>query len=736
MKNLLKFTAFVLIGCCLIVPRAYAQVKDRTILYAKCAYYEGPAEKKSPQGAGKLIINGGETSQITVTGTFEDTLIPDAVVNFSAQGVTFKGKVFYEKKREMLLLVPVPILVLQLSDGGFYRNRELLGTIGSKPLTIRLDCSLGIASFEEVSGEFLRIGDSYNAVIEQARTFADCEDYSLENAPVVPFKLSSKSMTMDAPTQSEAVTLAFTNGAKVTISDPKTGSGDWTRPNGDYLKVDNKGALAGYRLTLENASLADTLVTYKFDNGNQYVGSVCDGLIPKDYRKLVKIKKLEWPWSEFCKYSWYGTLTYPDGSGYSGKFSEKGFNGSDKLDNSAYEKGEMFDANGTKTPMIEGLNQQEYAKREAERKAQYEKEKASDYYKFDEQGNLKSFHLTYPDLAKHEYLKEGDKVVRNIITYADGTVVDMPWIVDNATYKELRTRQTSPDYIYTNTRGKRIFTDGLTISLQNGYIGRTGFLRSNLTGDWVVEEPKKENGDYAVLVGAYRYEPNIPEDIRVESMQKTFPDYTIFYDKDQRLEYPNGNVYRGEYELVTEGPSPLMEDPRIKALRVVVNSSYDNVVGARITNGVVCDPNGKVIEIYREGNKLDDFDFERERIQMQNRLDAERKRIEAEKAKKAAEEKLAQEVIQKYGEANVRSAAAGEIKIGMHEDLLKIAVTARRWKMDLQSASGNGKLYRIHGMTLNDYGSSASLRDGTIAHVYVSGHKVTNIEWYGNVRTY
>ena len=167
-----------------------------------------------------------------------------------------------------------------------------------------------------------------------------------------------------------------------------------------------------------------------------------------------------------------------------------------------------------------------------------------------------------------------------------------------------------------------------------------------------------------------------------------------------------------------------------------VVSSYDNVVGIKFTDGVVCDSNGKIIEIYKNGNKLDDFDFERERIQMQNKLEEERKRIEAENAQKAANEKLMKEFIQKHGEKNVMAAASGEIKVGMHIDLLKIAVYAKGWKMNLERDGGNKQLYRIHGMTLNDYGSSAAIQDGTIAYVSVSGNKVTNINWYGTVRTY
>lgn len=737
MKNLLKLALFVFIGCCFISPKAFAQVKERRVSYAKCAYYEGPAEKKSPKGVGTMIINEEYDTKITITGTFNDTNIPDAVVDFAALNVTFKGKVSFKKKTEMLLLIPTPIIILQLSDGGFYKGDQLLGNIGDEPLTLKLDCSLGVADFDKVSGELQTINNSYKDVVEMAKIFADCSEYSFENGEVVSFSLSPRKFdinNLSSSKSSEPIALVFVNGAKVVFSDAKTGEGTWTRANGDYIEVNDAGRVAGGRLTLGTVIVADSLVTHKFDNENLYVGSVKEGLIPTDLKEVVRLKEIEWPWNKFCAFAQYGTLTYADGTEYSGLFSGKGFNGSAKLDNTAYAKGVLTDVAGNKTIMVDGVTEQEFTRRQAERKALYEKAKASDYFKFDENGNLKEFKLTYPDLTDHKFLREGDKVIKNTITYTDGMIVELSGIVGNEEYKELRELQSAPDYANNRFIGKRIYTDGLTITLGHGYINRNGYRVASMTGDWVIEEPKRDNGDYAILVGSY--DSKTADQIDVMTVKKTLPDYTICYEKDQRVEYPNGNVYRGGYNLVTEGKSPLMDDERIRALRIDVISSYDNVVGFEITDGVMCDPSGKIIEIYKNGCKLDEFDFERERIQMQNKIDAERKRVEAEEAKKAAEEKFFKEFVQKHGEKNVIAAASGEIKVGMHVELLVLAVNARGWKIDLERDGGNNKIYRVHGMTMHDYGSSASIKDGTIAYVYVSGNKVTNIEWYGTVRTY
>ena len=89
-----------------------------------------------------------------------------------------------------------------------------------------------------------------------------------------------------------------------------------------------------------------------------------------------------------------------------------------------------------------------------------------------------------------------------------------------------------------------------------------------------------------------------------------------------------------------------------------------------------------------------------------------------------------------HGEKNLESALRGEIKVGMHEDLFAIAVKARGWKFELDSAGKNYTVCRVHGVTYHDYGSKATFKDGTIAYVTLSGKKVTHINWYGNTRVY
>lgn len=626
MKNLLKIALLVFIGCFLATSEMYAKVKEKKVSYAKCAYYFGPVEKKTPAGPGKLVINEGTENMITITGTFNDMTITEAVVEFAKQGVTFKGKVTYDKKTEMLLLIPIPVIHIQLSDGGFYKNGtdDLIGKLTEHPVILNIDCSFGIATFSKVSGELLTLDDKYDNLIEQAKIFSGCSEYTFENGNITQFSLASDKFTIGNTKQpGEPTILLFENRAKAILPLHNEDTVKLSRANGDYIEFTPNGRLSDYHITFDNGYIKDTLVSYLFDNGNTYLGSVKEGLVPSTYTELINFNNMEWSWNKFCDYANYGTLTYADSTGYTGKFDKKGFNGSDRLENSSYIDGVVFDKYGNRTVMINGMTGQEFAAIEAERKAQkereeaeklakYNKAKASDYFKLDDNGNIIEFLHTYPDLAQHKYVGKKGAEVKNTISYPDGTIMEIPGYIDNETYKELISLKSAPDYQNPTILGKRIFTDGLTI--QSGGIYHGSF---HMNGNLVIEEPKKPNGDYAVLLGHIEYDENSSEQIMVSEMRKTFKDYIIVYEKDKRVEYPNGNVYKGRYDLISDGKSPLMEDSRIKALKIDIVSSYDNITGVRLTYGVMYNQGGKIIEIYINGRKLEGFDFETERIKIQ-----------------------------------------------------------------------------------------------------------------------
>lgn len=66
MKNFFRVAAFMLLGSMFAGATLYAQVKEKKISYTKFAYYQGPAEKKSPKGQGRLVINEDGSNKMTL----------------------------------------------------------------------------------------------------------------------------------------------------------------------------------------------------------------------------------------------------------------------------------------------------------------------------------------------------------------------------------------------------------------------------------------------------------------------------------------------------------------------------------------------------------------------------------------------------------------------------------------------------------------------------------------------
>lgn len=726
MKKTLKIAMLALIGCWLAGPMIHAQVKEKKVSYAKCAYYYGPVEKKTPKGEGKLTINEGYKGIITISGTFDGTQISDAVVDFAFQGVTFKGKAFYEKKNEVLLLLPCPVITLKLSEGSLYKGDKFLGFIKDNPLVITFDCSTGFGHITHSSGHLYTMLNSRQKLAETAMNFAGSKKYEIENHDILPFAIGEKLTFGKASSAAEPLTLLFDNGSKTPLTTSENGM-VWTRANGDSIMFNHKGDISDCHLTLLTGAINGNIVTHKFANGNIYEGTVSKNIArTDDLDWLANVKELDWSWEYFCDFAEKGKLTYADGSGYSGSFSGKGFNNTDKLDNSAYLQGETFDAKGNKKKMRCGMSESEYI-------SKYNKEKSSDYKKFDKYGDLYTFRLTYPDLAIHEYLVENDKVIKNVITYNDGTKFSRRDKITVEDYKKYYSQESAPSYLGLDINGSHQFSDGL--SLHQDFIKSGG----DISGYVTISE-KKDNGDYIVCETDYdrRYISKggrLQHNLRVRKLIKTFDDCKID-SESYIIEYNNGQKFYGTHKIIVNGNSSLLKDKRLQHLQLDTLISYNNVVGVKPFHGEMCDPNGKIIEIYRSGSKLDPIDFERELTQVQARLDEERKREEEEKAKQQAAEKFLAELIKKHGKTAVDKAGKGEIVTGMHTDLLVLAVAANKWNLVLSVDRGDYKTYEIRGVVMREYGSSTSFNRGTIATVSVSNNRVKHIDWYGNVRDY
>lgn len=693
MKNFFRVAAFMLLGSMFAGSALYAQVEEKKISYTKFAYYQGPAEKKSPKGQGQLVINEDGSNKMTLKGTFDGNYVPDAVFTFAVEGLTFKGKVSFKKTVGwnpvgLILHVPTSAMKFTLSDGAFYLNEECVGVL-KEPFAIKMENRAG-KGFFLADGQLYLLDKKYDRIVAAAKDFAGCSEYEIENPAVVKFRIKeSKFSRGELQESSNPPVLLFANGAKTTLPFKSRGA-DWTCPDGDYVKFDNKGHAQELRLTSSE--------------GEIYEGSVaCDKI-----SELVDFKTSKIDWNQFRVYTVEGIHTGADGN---------------------------------KETIRYGMLEQEYTEK-------YNQEKSLDHYKFDANGELAAFRMTYPDLAVLEYMTEKGKVIRNMITYPDGTTVSLgEKKITSDKYKEYKAMSSAPHYLSLDLRGTRTYKDGLTIDLWLSLVGpEYGHQQSYYMGYLGVRE-EKTNGDYIELVNKdydgsrLNKNNNKVNNYRMEirAIQKTFPDYTVImedYLMKGRVEYKNGNLYSGYFDCIAEGNSPLIKDRRLAALQLDTLRTFDNIVGVKFRKGVVCDPKGKIIEIYRDGNKLDEFDFERERIQLQAEMDSELERIKKENEKKIAVEKLYKELVNIHGEKNMESALRGEIKVGMHEDLFAIAVKARGWNFELDRAGEDYTVCRVHGVTYHDYGSSATFKDGTIAYVTLSGKKVTHVNWYGTTRVY
>lgn len=686
MKKFFRVAAFMLLGSMFAGSALYAQVEEKKISYTKFAYYQGPAEKKSPKGQGRLVINEDGSNKMTLEGTFDGNYVPDAVFTFAVEGLTFKGKVSFKETVGMVLLVPTSAMKFELSDGAFYLNEECVGAL-KEPFAIKME-NLGGEGFFLADGQLYLLDKKYDRIVAAAKDFAGCSEYEIENPAVVTFRIQESQFSRGKLQESSNPTvLLFANGAKTPLPFKSRGA-DWTCPDGDYVKFDNKGHAQELRLTSSE--------------GEIYEGSVaCD-----EISELVDFKTSKSDWNQFRVYTLEGIHTGADGNKETIRF---------------------------------GMLEQEYTEK-------YNQEKSLDHYKFDANGELAAFRMTYPDLAVLEYMTENGEVIRKMITYPDGTTVSLgEEKITSDKYKEYKAMSSAPHYLSLDLRGVRTYKDGLTVSLwltlkdevhdqkkQQFYMGFLGIREEKTNGDYIEVRYK----DYD---SRYFNESKESQNRRITAIQKTFPDYTVIMEDDRRkgrVEYKNGNLYSGWIDCIAEGNSPLIKDRRLAALQLDTLTTFDNIVGVKLTHGEVCDPKGKIIEIYRDGSKLDEFDFERERIQLQAKMDSELERIKKENEKKIAVEKLYKELVNIHGEENMESALRGEIKVGMHEDLFAIAVKARGWNFELDRTGEDYTVCRVHGVTYHDYGSTATFKDGTIAYVTVSGKKVTHINWYGTTRVY
>ena len=746
MKKLLFVITALTIGTLTI---ANAQnVKVKTIKYGSDAYYTGEVVKKSPMGKGTLYLTSyspdrSEYREYSLEGTFNGATAADATLVFEKYNLAFKGEVSYTEEKGVMCRE----FNFTLKNGSFYSlpdNRQL-GIVGTDGLNIQINA--GYKFFVSGNGEVEKVPTINQTKLDQMTSFAQSESYKVKGY-LAEFSIDSDDYDFRTkPGQSVSWKVTFDNGATI---EKNTTQEIWKRPNGDYMNIDNLmlvTTVQKYKLTLGNDYIENNKVLHKFSNGNTFNGAVAESLIfadgsddktfaCSDLDRLLEIDSIDWDWKDVLKYAKDGVLTYSDGEYYKGVLkSDKEDISGNKLSESVYFTGTLYDADNTKIQTyVMGMNETQYAdykkKQEEERRkreAEYAKEKATDYFKFDDYGNICEFKITYPDLAKfiYRYDPKANKVYENTIYYANGDILYNPYLngrsylyreeyeyaFSNKQYKEVIPKDESPKILDKNLVGRRYFKDGLAI-----------FIMPELYRIHQI----KEHGDYAYIETKTNNKGEIYSKCAY-SFQKTFNDYKVVFKgprvsgaySDTDIYYKNGNMYRGSVNIAYNNDTTLYTDPRIVALGVPTGLSYESIESVTPYSGRVITATGKIIEIYKDGKKLDDFDFAQAIAEEEGEL-----RLEQEKLERQKQGLL--EAESKYGKKNVDALMNGKIIIGMPEDLLIGGVNYHilpYLSISLSIDHGSSKCYDLWKI-----GSDGNIFDPDYAgYVWVTDGKVSSI---------
>lgn len=364
-----KLTAILLLVFCFGGQTLSAKVKVKKISYGAWAYYYGPVENKAPIGEGVLTINEKNASTITIKGVFDDATVTDAVVDFEATKLQFKGKVSYMKVAGLF-----PELHITMSEGEFYHNGNFVGQLNSDVKLIVYPI-LGDVYSLTARVDLYDTMDSSKKFIDAATKFAGCDTYEVINPDYKSIQFEIDSFSEDELKHNSApMTLRFANGVEVQYPSVLRET-SWTLQNGDYIHFVH-GEVYKYKVTLDGGTLENGNLIYRYKNGNSYAGAISEYSFTYTYnertsydynRKIIQLsdllsykdKVLEW--KDLYGYIKDGTLIYADGMTYKGSFRSTSYNGTDKLSTEAYYDLVEYDASGN------AVDKYHYGKSENER---------------------------------------------------------------------------------------------------------------------------------------------------------------------------------------------------------------------------------------------------------------------------------------------------------------------------------------------------------------------------------
>lgn len=409
-------------------------------------------------------------------------------------------------------------------------------------------------------------------------------------------------------------------------------------------------------------------------------------------------------------------------------------------------------------------------------------QKVNDYYKFADDGNLCEFQLTLQDSTvikyKHNHDSYGDwhnlfvKGDYAIVQYPDGTVIDFTnsyygyahgespallTVIQNPTnsgwyypvnewYKALRKTTAAPkgkDMIV-NTFNlyeySIIFPDNSQVEVQCGRTPDENKIKSYIDIN--------DNGDYLNGYDRYTIESislHSPElevvdmdtstserkecvlSLVSDGYSKSVNDTLRHQTTKGYVYFNNGESFKGKvYLYFLQGDAYKHCAPKSKYLKEIFDEAkfkylgFDNIVAVSFIEGNVLDKDNKLVAMYKDNKKLDEFDMASVAAAEQGKID------KAQAAAKAAA-KAKDALTTKYGKKYADAFLAGKVIVGMPWELVQLGIDAHSFKdfytalisIDRSSGSGKTECYSLYGDDFTHRG-----------HIWVSNKVVESITLY------
>ena len=296
MKKLLLFFILAISVSAIIAAPA---PKQKKIKYSNYAYYEGMALQKSPQGRGTLY----PCNRCVVTGIFNNNKIREGKIVFKEHKFTITGEFTFAvmEKEQFLIIV---------------NNGKINRTTLPKNTPIRFN--MHNYSFESHYASYPKLPKSYYELLRQ---FAGETTYKRVTDGRTKAIYNNGTRTRKVIARPTFLEITFSGGTTARY-DVSSKISNWTRKNGDFIEFtnnpDGSHEVSKYKITAGKCVIAKTGVTYTFENGNKYTGTIKEPSFTNSegktsLEKLVYFNGISWKWSEVKDRALDGVVVYPDG---------------------------------------------------------------------------------------------------------------------------------------------------------------------------------------------------------------------------------------------------------------------------------------------------------------------------------------------------------------------------------------------------------------------------------------